>query len=103
MVERDGRFQNLERHLIRGHCMCKEVPVIPFCRVGGPIKNNGKKWRAEKEKRPKGLLTPPPHPRPPPKKNNLDRHLPKVVARRFFCRRSAKASGFASTKRPFQP
>jgi hypothetical protein len=47
---------------VRGHCMCKEMLVIPVntSRLGGgPKKNNRKKCRA-KEERHKGSLTPPP-------------------------------------------
>jgi hypothetical protein len=36
--------------------MCKEMPVIPVNKVVDP-KIIGKKWRAKKEERHKGLLT----------------------------------------------
>jgi hypothetical protein len=52
------RYQN--RQIILGHCMCKELPVIPVNKVVDPKRIIGKKWRAEEEERHKGLLTPPP-------------------------------------------
>jgi hypothetical protein len=50
---------------VRGHCMCKEMPVILVNKVVDPKKNNWKNWRAEEEELDKGSLTPPP---PPQKK-----------------------------------
>jgi hypothetical protein len=44
---------------VRGHCMCKEMPVIPVNKVVDPkrIIGNRKKWRAKEEDRYKGSLT----------------------------------------------
>jgi hypothetical protein len=54
-----GKKTNKQRmHLIfRGHCMCKEMPVIPVNKVVDPKRIIGKKWRAEEEERHKGSLT----------------------------------------------
>jgi hypothetical protein len=37
--------------------MCKEMPVIPVCKVMDPKRIIGNKWRAEEEERHKGALT----------------------------------------------
>jgi hypothetical protein len=42
------------KHYLLGHCMCKELPVIPVNKVVDPRKIIGKKWRAEEEERHKG-------------------------------------------------
>jgi hypothetical protein len=39
---------------VRGHCMCREMPVIPAKRRWLSRKNIGKKWRATEEERHKG-------------------------------------------------
>jgi hypothetical protein len=41
----------------RGHCMCKEMPVILVNKVVDPKKIIGKKRSAEEEERYKGSLT----------------------------------------------
>jgi hypothetical protein len=42
---------------VRGHCMCKELPVILVNKVVDPKRIIGKKWRAKEEERHKGSLT----------------------------------------------
>jgi hypothetical protein len=42
---------------VRGHCICKELPVILVNKVVDPKRIIGKKWRAEEEERHKGSLT----------------------------------------------
>jgi hypothetical protein len=42
----------------RGHCMCKELPVIPVNRVVDPKRIIGKKWRAKEEERHNGVAGP---------------------------------------------
>jgi hypothetical protein len=51
-----GRFIRAVKS--RGHCMCKEMPVIPVNKVVDPKRIIRKKWRAKEEERHKGLLTP---------------------------------------------
>jgi hypothetical protein len=42
---------------VRGHCICKELPVILVNKVVDPKRIIGEKWRAEEEERHKGSLT----------------------------------------------
>jgi hypothetical protein len=43
--------------MVRGHYMCKQMPVIPVNRVVDKKKNNQKKWRPEDEELHKWSLT----------------------------------------------
>jgi hypothetical protein len=58
-IQELGR-SGIKEILVRGHCMCKEMPVIPVNRVVDPKRLLGIKWSAEEEERHKTSLTPPP-------------------------------------------
>jgi hypothetical protein len=56
---------------VRGHCVCKEVPVIPVNRAVDPKKNNREKMEGRGGGEAQGVADPP----PPKKKEPVSREL----------------------------